>query len=48
MIPLAYIIQYDVQVPAAAPAMQNNQPHLEHGSIKLELIARASHMHALY
>ena len=49
MIPLAYIIQSDVQVPAAAPALENNQPHsLEHGSIQLELIARASHMHAFY
>ena len=49
MIPLAYIIQYDVQVPVAAPAMENNQPHsLEHGSIELELITHASHMHASY
>ena len=29
--------------------MENNQPHsLEHGSIELELIAHASHTHALY
>ena len=49
MIPLAYIIRSAVQVPVAAPALNNNQPHsLEHGSIKLELIAHASHTHALY
>ena len=49
MIPLAYIIRSDVQVPVTAPALENNQPHsMEHGSIELGLITCASHMHALY
>ena len=38
-----------MQVPVAAPVLENNQPHsLEHGSIELELNAHVSHTHALY
>ena len=49
MIPLAYVIREDVAVPAVAPALVAGQPHSEmHGSVEGELIARASHTHALY
>jgi hypothetical protein len=38
-----------VPSPAAAPALEQHQPYsAEHGSIEAELIARASHDHALY
>jgi hypothetical protein len=48
-IPLAYIIRPEVQVPAAAPPLTQGEPHSnEHGSVEAELIARASHNHALY
>ena len=49
MIPLAYVIQIDPQVPGLAPTLAPNQPHsTEHGSVEDELIARASHTHALF
>ena len=45
---LAYVIQIDPQVPGPAPTLAPNQPHsTEHGSVEGELIARASHSHAL-
>ena len=48
-IPLFYVIRGEVNVPGAAPALATNQPHsTEHGSVEAELIARASHAHALY
>jgi hypothetical protein len=48
-IPLAYVIRADEAVPAAAPALEAGQPHsTEYGSIERELVARASHTHALY
>ena len=49
MIPLAYVIQIDCQVPGLAPPLAANQPHsTEHGSVEGELIARAPHTHALF
>ena len=49
MIPLAYVIRIDPQVPGIAPTLAPNQPHsTEHGSVEEELIARASHTHALF
>ena len=49
MIPLTYVIQIDPQVPGPAPTLAPNQPHsTEHGSVEGELIARASHSHALF
>ena len=49
MIPLAYVIRIDLQVPGIAPTLAPNQPHsTEHGSVEEELIARASHTHALF
>ena len=49
MIPLAYVIRIDPQVPGPAPTLAPNQPHsTEHGSVEGELIARASHTHALF
>ena len=49
MIPLAYVICIDSQVPGNAPQLAVNQPHsTEHGSVEAELVARAAHSHALY
>ena len=49
IIPLSYVIRQDVEVPGAAPPLLLNQPHsIQHGSVEEELIARASHTHALY
>ena len=49
MIPLAYVIRNDPQVPGLAPTLAPNQPHsTEHGSVEGELIARASHTHATF
>jgi len=48
-IPLSYVIRPNVAVPATAPTLAANQPHSEeHGSVERELVARASHAHALY
>ena len=49
MIPLAYVIQIDSQVPGNTPPLAANQPHsTEHGSVEGELVARAAYTHALY
>ena len=49
MITLAYVIRTNPQVPGTAPTLAPNQPHsTEHGSVEDELIARASHTHALF
>ena len=49
MIPLAYGIRIDPQVPGPAPTLAPNKPHsTEHGSAEGDLIARASHTHALF
>ena len=48
-IPLVYIIRDVLNPPAMAPPLAPGQPHsLEHGSVEAELIARASHAHALF
>jgi hypothetical protein len=48
-IPLAYVIRADVAVPAAAPVLLANKPYSEaHASVEGELVARASHDHALF
>ena len=49
MIPLAYVIQPKADVPVATPALAAGEPYsLEHGSVEQELVARASHTHALF
>ena len=49
MIPLADVTRTNEYVPAVAPPLQVGQPHSEeHGSIEGELIACASHTHALF
>ena len=49
MIPLAYVIQIDPQVPGNDLTLAANQPHsTEHGSVEGELVARAAHIHALF
>ena len=46
---LEYAIRIDPQVPGPAPTLALNQPHsTEQGSVESELIARASHAHALF
>ena len=48
-IPLVYIIHDVPNPPAVAPPLAPGQPHsIEHGSVEAELIARASHTHALF
>lgn len=48
-IPLIYVIRENVDVADPPPALATNQPHSdEHGSVERELIARASHDHALF
>ena len=48
-IPLAYIIQDEPNPPAMEPPLAPGQPHsIEHGSVEAELIAWASHTHALF
>lgn len=48
-IPLAYVIRTDIAVQVDPPALALNQPYsTEHGSVEDDLIARASHGHALY
>ena len=49
MIPLAYVIRPEADVPVAAPALAASKPYsLEHGSVEQELVVRASHTHALF
>ena len=44
-----YIIHDEPNPPAAAPPLAAGQPHsIEHGSVEAELIAQASHTHALF
>ena len=46
---MSYVIRADADVPAATPALAPGQPHsTEHGSAEDELVARASHTHALF
>jgi hypothetical protein len=48
-IPLAYVVCSEAAVPAAAPPLHNNLPYsIVHGSVEAELMARASHDHALF
>ena len=49
MIPLAYVIRKDEEVPAVAPPLQAGQPHSEaHGSIEGKMILWALHTHAMF
>ena len=49
MIPLAYVIHANVNIPAPPQQPTVNQPHSdEHGSVEAELVACSSHTHALY
>ena len=49
MVPLSYVIREDAAVPAAVPALAQNQPHsTQQGSVEADMIARASHTHALF
>ena len=49
MFPLTYITRKDEEVPAMVPPLQAGQPHSEaHGSIEGEMIAQASHTHAMF
>ena len=49
MIPLAYVIRTNKDVPVVAPPLQVGQPHSDaHGSIEGKLIVWASHTHALF
>ena len=48
-IPLVYIICDEPNPPAATLPLAAGQPHsIEHGSVESNLIARASHTHALF
>ena len=48
-IPLIYVVRDEETSPAALPPLATGQPHSElAGSIEEELIARASHVHALF
>ena len=48
-IPLSYVIRADATVANIAPPIAANQPYAaEYGSVESELIARASHTHALF
>ena len=49
MIPLAYVTRTNKNVPVVAPPLQVGHPHSEeHRSIEGDLIAHASHTHALF
>ena len=49
MIPLDYVTRKDEDVPAVVPPLQAGQPHSKvHGSIEGEMIAQASHTHAMF
>ena len=48
-IPLVYVIRTTVDVLVPMPVLQPNQPHSDlHGSVEVELVAQASHAHALF
>ena len=47
--PLSYVLREEAVVPADVPALATGQPYSTmHGSIKNEMIARYSHVHALF
>jgi N6-adenosine-specific RNA methylase IME4 len=48
MIPLAYVIRPEADVPAIGTQATGTPHSIDHGAIKMELIARASHGHALF
>ena len=49
MIPLSYVIQEVADHPAVALALAQDQPYSEtHGLVEAELVAQATHTHALY
>ena len=49
MILLAYVIREHTNPPGAVPPCATSQPHLEeHGSVKMDMIMRASPDHALF
>ena len=49
MIPLAYVIHANVNIPAPPPQLTVNQPYSdEHSSVGAELVTHSSHTHALY
>ena len=49
MIPLVYVTRKDEDAPAVVPPLQAGQPHSEvHGSVEGEMIAQASHTHAMF
>lgn len=48
-IPLAYVTRENEQVPNVAPPLAQDKPHsIMHGSVEGDLVARASHGHALF
>jgi hypothetical protein len=48
-IPLAYVTREKEDVPAAAPTLAQDKPHsTEFGSVEGDMVARASHGHALF
>ena len=48
-IPLIYVTRDNVDVPAVCPDRANGQPHTtQHGSVKADLIARASHVDGMF
>ena len=47
--PLLYVIRQNIAVPVTCPPLATNQPYSDkHGSIEMDLIARASHDHGLF
>ena len=49
MIPLAYVIHANVNVPTPPPQLTVNNPHSDkHGSVGAELVTCSSPTHALY
>jgi len=48
-VPLAYVVRENVDVPAVCPSLSTGQPYsVQHGSIKMDLVNRASHNHGLF
>jgi hypothetical protein len=48
-IPLSYLTRDDVDPPNPPPPLMNNRAYsTEHGSVEMELVARASHNHAAF
>ena len=49
MIPLVYVVRIEVDVPAVCSPLAESHPYsLEHGSMEVDMIARASHGHGLF